>query len=154
MDRYDQIVNALNNLEGDAFGYLLSSIRNVVTIKGNLTKQKEIQDSLEQLVYRLLCVYLFAIFEDTFTLDEIKKKHRYFQEYLAYRHIRHSFAHCPIGKRARMHREEFELEYEKGALKNFIDWDKKTDTIKLKSNFPLHLKDFLIKSVGILANYR
>ena len=152
MSRFDDAVDALSQLNSREFGYLLSATRHAVNL-ADPAQCHEIQNALEQLTQGLAIVYLFAIFEDFFAIDEIKKKHNALDEYLAYRHIRHSFAHKPLGKRAKMHRVEFEKLFKTGNLDHFLIWDQQNDSIYLKSGIVEQIREFLVNSVARIANY-
>ncbi len=151
MSDYDEAIDALSGLNQKEFGYLLSCVRNAVSIKDSKIRN-EVQLRLEQLTQGLATVYLFAIFEDFFPIDYIKRKHNDLNEFLAYRHIRHSFAHKQLGKRANLHRAEFETLVNAGKHSRLFTWHPTTDTIELHSGFAEHLRRFLINSVARLAN--
>lgn len=152
MSRFDDAVDALSQLNSYEFGYLLSATHHAVNLADPVQRHK-IQNNLEQLAQGLAIVYLFAIFEDFFPIDEIRKKHSALDEYLAYRHIRHSFAHKPLGKRAKMHRVEFEKLINTGNLDHLLLWDQQTDSIYLKSGIVEQIREFLVNSVARIANY-
>ncbi|MGI0491011.1 hypothetical protein ACN4EG_04295 [Alkalinema pantanalense CENA528] len=150
MSRFDDAVDALSQLNSREFGYLLSASR----YAGNLADSAQLddlQDALEQLTQGLAIVYLFAIFEDYFSIDEIKKKHGALDEYLAYRHIRHSFAHKPLGKRAKVHRAEFEKLINTGNLDHLLIWDQQNDLIYLRTGIVEQIRTFLVNSVARIA---
>jgi hypothetical protein len=152
MSRFDDAVDALSHLNSREFGYLLSATRHAVNL-ADPAQRHEIQNALEQLVQGLAIVYLFAIFEDFFAIDEIKNKHSTLDEYLAYRHIRHSFAHKPLGKLAKMHRVEFEKLINTGNLGHLLTWNHSADSIHLKSGIVEQIREFLVNSVAQIENH-
>lgn len=152
MSRFDDAVDALSQLNSREFGYLLSATRYAGSL-ADPAQRDDLHYTLEQLVQGLAIVYLFSIFEEYFTINEIKMKHSALDEYLAYRHIRHSFAHKPLGKRADMHRAEFEKLVSTGNLDHLLTWEQQTDSIYLKTGIVEQIRTFLVNSAARIANY-